>query len=399
MNYANMIEDKHLKKTFIIATVCSTLVGTFTSSLGLYERIKQTQKQQKRDISQDDEIKKLKEQVERSEKREKDIERSLDRTKDDVEASFQRSGALISREYEEGYERLGRKFAVGDVVTENKLQAQVIAMQQTVINVLQDALYHDRPLDRKDMAKLVAASDATREGALHALRQQRQRLLMAPEEPQPPLPRELPPPQRALPPPQRALPPPKPASRTSSKAPSRAPSRAPSKVPSRAQSRAPSRAPSEVPSRPSRASTIVKDDPLYCRYSFDLQYVQNRPLFASFAPGGDCQCPACGVRLDVEADDCWAIGKRVARFIPVDGYEREIEEEVEYIVTPRFVVKCHTPEGDYACLLCSRYRDGDVICETPDVLVGHIGRAHDVSELDREPDFRVRSVDLEKKRY
>ncbi|KAF4970394.1 hypothetical protein FZEAL_10049, partial [Fusarium zealandicum] len=202
MNHANMIEEKGLKKTYIIATLCSTLIGTFTSSMGLWDRIKERRKQQTRDTTQDEEIKKLKEKVEKP----KEKSQAIDRGRDDVGLSFQKSGALISREFEDGYERLGRRFAIGDVITENKLQAQVIALQQTVINVLQDAVYSGRRLDRVDMAKLVAASDAAREGSLGALRQQRQRLLMDPNETPPPRQLSIGPP----PPKQLALAPPPP---------------------------------------------------------------------------------------------------------------------------------------------------------------------------------------------
>ncbi|KAJ4258042.1 hypothetical protein NW762_008182 [Fusarium torreyae] len=338
MNYANMIEEKNLKKTFIIATLCSTIAGTFSSSIGLWDRVKEKRKQAKRDTTQDEEIKKLRAQVEQSSKdKERALERS--RTRDEVEASFERSGALINREFEDGYQRFGRRFAIGDVVTENKLQAQVIAMQQTVINVLQDALYNGRQLDRVDMARLIAASDAAREGSLGALRQQQQRLLA--DEPQPP--------------PQLALPPPK------------------------------------------RASTIVQADPLYCRYGLDLQYIPERPLSSSFAPGGDRLCPACDVFLDVEADDGWAIGKTASRWITEQGYRREIDEELEFHVDPRFVVKCHTPEGEFACVLCTRFRDEDVICPTADTLINHIGREHTVAEMEREVDFKVRSLDLDRR--
>ncbi|KAM0551222.1 hypothetical protein ACHAPJ_008567 [Fusarium lateritium] len=338
MNYANMIEEKNLKKTFIIATLCSTIAGTFSSSIGLWDRVKEKRKQAKRDTTQDEEIKKLRAQVEQSSKdKERALERS--RTRDEVETSFERSGALINREFEDGYQRFGRRFAIGDVVTENKLQAQVIAMQQTVINVLQDALYNGRQLDRIDMAKLVAASDAAREGSLGALRQQQQRLLA--DEPQPP--------------PQLALPPPK------------------------------------------RASTIVQADPLYCRYGLDLQYIPERPLSSSFAPGGDRLCPACDVFLDVEADDGWAIGKTASRWITEQGYRREIDEELEFHVDPRFVVKCHTPEGEFACVLCTRFRDEDVICPTADTLINHIGREHTVAEMEREVDFKKKPPTKEKK--
>ncbi|KAF5681870.1 hypothetical protein FDENT_7937 [Fusarium denticulatum] len=307
----------------------ATLVGTFTSSMGLWDRVKEKRKQAKRDTTQDEEIKKLKAQVEQN-----------SRARDEVEASFQRSGALINREFEDGYQRYGQRFAIGDVITENKLQAQVIALQQTVINVLQDAVYNGRQLDRADMARLIAASDAAREGSLGALRQQRERLMDL-EEP-------------ALP---KALPPPK------------------------------------------RASTVIKDDPLYCRYALDLQYIPERPLASTFAPRGDCLCPACDVFLDVEADDAWAIGKTATRVITEQGgYKREIDEELEFHISPRFVIKCHTPEGEFACVLCSRFRDGDVLCPSADTLVNHIGREHTVAEMEREPDFEVRSLDLDKVR-
>lgn len=241
--------------------------------------------------------------------------------------SLERSGALISREFEEGYARLGRRFAVGDSITENKLQAQVIALQQTVINVLQDALYSGRQLDRIDMAKLMAASNAARDGSLDALRQQRQRQLMAIEEP-----------------PKNALGPPK------------------------------------------RASTMDVE-PLYCSYSLDLQYIRNKPLAANFAPGGNCRCPACGIRLDVESNDFWEIDKRTPRLISEGRYEREVMEEREFHLGQRFIVKCHTPDGDFACVLCSQHRDRDAICPTVKSLVNHVGRFHDIKELEREVDF------------
>ncbi|KAH7233441.1 hypothetical protein BKA59DRAFT_560232 [Fusarium tricinctum] len=339
MNYSNMIEEKNLKKTFIIATLCSTLVGTFTSSMGLWDRVKEKRKQTKRDTTQDEEIKKLKAQVEENSRyKDRALERS--RVSDEVEASFERSGALINREFEDGYQRYGRRFAIGDVVTENKLQAQVIALQQTVINVLQDALYNGRQLDRADMARLIAASDAARDGSLGALRQQRQRLMDD----------EVP-----MPPPQQALPPPK------------------------------------------RAPTVIRDDPLYCRYALDLQSDSERPLSSSFVPHGDRLCPACDVFLDVEDDDGWAIGKTAPRWITENGYKREIDEELEFHVDPRFVVKCHTPEGEFACVLCTRFRDEDVLCPTADTLINHIGREHTVPEMEREPDFEIRSLDLDRR--
>ncbi|KAF2478361.1 uncharacterized protein BDR25DRAFT_251131 [Lindgomyces ingoldianus] len=335
MNYSNMIEEKNLKKTFIIATLCSTLVGTFTSSMGLWDRVNEKRRQKKRDSKQDSEIKLLREEIEKKDKESK--EREDDRKKrpaqDDVGDSFERSGALIRRQYDEGYERLGRKFAVGDHVTENQLQAQIITLQQTVIQVLQDALYNDRQLSRADIAKLVAASNAARDGSLDALRGQQQRLAIEA-------------------PPQRALPPPK------------------------------------------RASTVVEADPLFCRYSLDLQYIPKKPLAASFAPGGDCRCPDCGVRLPVDSDDFWQIGKRTPILISEGGYEKEVMETREFHLGQRFILKCHTVDGEYACVLCNKHRDVDALCRTPEALVNHVGRFHDLIELEKERDLRERPFPL-----
>lgn len=344
------------QKTYIIAVLCSTLVGTFTSSIGLWDRVKERRKQNHRDTTQDQEIKKLKEQVERSEEKAQEKEKETD----EVSASLRKSSALISREFEDGYERLGRKFAVGDVITENKLQAQVIALQQTVINVLQDAVYHGRRLDRADMAQLIAASNAARDGSLGALREQRQRLLMATAEKTgstlSPSPKPLPP-QKALPAPAR------------------------------------SRASSIVRSEHPRSEPVRSEpDPLYCIYSIDLQCDKNMRMASTFAPGGNCQCPACGLKLGVESDDIWAIRKPTTRWITIDGYDREVDEDLEFIVSQRFVIKCHTPAGDFACVLCTKFRDGDVLCASADALINHVGRSHSIDELEWEPDFRLRAL-------
>jgi hypothetical protein len=188
------------------------------------------------------------------------------------------------------------------------------------------------------MAKLVAASNAAREGSLDALRQQQQRLAGGGDDS---------------------------ASVRSHSLPA-----------------------------PRRASTVVESDPLYCRYSLDLQYVAKKPLAADFAPGGNCRCPACGVRLDVTGDDFWQIGKRTPILISENGYEKEVMETREFHLGQRFVIKCHTADGEYACVLCNKHRDVDAICRSVESLVNHVGKFHDISELEREPDLRERDVPM-----
>lgn len=184
------------------------------------------------------------------------------------------------------------------------------------------------------MAKLIAASNSAREGSLDALRGQQQRLAIDA------------PPQRALPPPTK------------------------------------------------RSSVIVEHDSLFCRYSLDLQFSPSKPLGPDFSLGGSCRCPDCGLRLGVEEDDFWQIGKRKPILIQDGAYEKEIIETREFRLGQRFVVKCHTTEGEFACILCNKHRDVDALCRSVESLVNHVGRFHDMSELEREVDLRERPVSL-----
>lgn len=125
-----------------MATLASTLVGTFTASMGLYDRVsdkRQQHKQQKRDVKQDSEIKQLKEEFEQSRKAAEERQREIDRLKsggggggdgggyqndggqqmvrrggDDVGYNLQRDAMMIQRMYDDGYGRYGRRFAQGD---------------------------------------------------------------------------------------------------------------------------------------------------------------------------------------------------------------------------------------------------------------------------------------------
>ncbi|CAI6335327.1 unnamed protein product [Periconia digitata] len=364
MNYANMIEEKNLKKTFIIATLCSTLVGTFTSSIGLWDRVQDKRRQGKRDLKQEEAIKKLQERADKAEKERDEFRRgggqSPRRRYDDDEVgdSFERSGALIQRQFDEGYGRLGSRFARGDTLTENQLQRQIIALQQTVIQVLQDALANDRQLTRSDMAKLVSASDAARQGSIEALRDQQQRLALDYDHDAPP-----PPSSRYL-----AL-----QDRRSS----------------------PSPPPHQLARAPKRSSTIIlqdtePDSSLFCSYSAQLQANPHHPLSTSFSPSGPRTCPSCLTSLDIAPSDFWAIGKTTP--IPTIRPDEVVMETREFHLGQRFVIKCHTRDGEFACVLCSRFRERDAICRTVEALVNHVGRFHEVGELERERDLREVAV-------
>lgn len=118
-----------------MATLASTLVGTFTASMGLYDRVsdkRQQHKQKARDTKQDGEIKQLKEEFEKSQKAAEERQREIDRLRngggndggnnngggrgrnDDVGYNLQRDAMMVQRMYEDGFGRYGQRFAMGD---------------------------------------------------------------------------------------------------------------------------------------------------------------------------------------------------------------------------------------------------------------------------------------------
>ncbi|KAJ4387780.1 hypothetical protein N0V93_008382 [Gnomoniopsis smithogilvyi] len=392
MNYANMIEEKALKKTFIIATLVSTLVGTFAASHNLYERLNQ----KKKDDNQDGAIKKLEEKLEQMTTKNKES----DSEKDELKDSLDKSGRLIKREYDVCYDRLGRRFAVGDILTENELQKQIILLQQTVIGILEEALYSGRRIDRTSLDKLVWASNAARTNSLDALKGQYQRIVQ--ELPMPPSPQEffeaevieL-------------------SSRGSS------PRRQPIKAlpPSRAKSPPEPKAKPLPPPSPRHQTAVVVVRPpperrtsgrdFYCRYSIDLQ-MSPRPLARAFDPGQGSRCPACDVKLAVDCADVWGFKLSLQEKLPLvketaqspparsptAGKEVVAVTEqrmVRFRIPAKFVVKCHTPEGDYACVLCcgprGNYSGVVVLCDDPEALVDHVVKEHKVADIEKEVDI------------
>ncbi|KAI0197453.1 hypothetical protein EV127DRAFT_11273 [Xylaria flabelliformis] len=337
---AGLIEEKKLKSTFVVASLCSTLINTFLASINLWDRMSERRKQQKKDAKQDDEIRKLKEQAAQAEgsnqKRGNEDGRRPHQSKDDIEdeeealsRSLERSEALIRREYNNGAGRLGKRFAVGDLLTENQLQAQVITLQRTVIDVLQEALLNRRSLSHGDVQRLIAASVAARNGSLDALRQQYQRLSF-----------EAFPQHRSLP---------------------------------------------ETRHHSSDGGT----EQLFCRYSLALQHTPDLPLSASFGPRGDGFCPACKVQLDPETSDTyWHVVKMVP--VSIEGEKEESMGEYHFDLGQRFIVKCHTERGDYACVLCRKHSNVDIVCRSVPTLVNHVSKEHDIRELETEVDLRKR---------
>lgn len=113
-----------------MATLASTLVGTFTASMGLYDRVsdkRQQRKQRQRDTKQDGEIKELKEDFKKAQQAAEERQNEIDRLKsggggggdrgrrdDDVGYNLGRDAAMIQRMYDDGFGRYGNRFAMGD---------------------------------------------------------------------------------------------------------------------------------------------------------------------------------------------------------------------------------------------------------------------------------------------
>ena len=234
-----------------------------------------------------------------------------------------------------------------------------------MINVLQDALLNERSLTKVDINKLILAQQVARDGSMDALSSQydrmlldrrpsesnrlseaiqsRQRRIGAAEEPQYPVRRQL------------TLP-------------------------------AAPRSNSPEPLRRVRTLPVPLPRGL-CRYSEDLQMTR-KSLGPSFDATASHRCPACGLLIRVSADDTWVLEARTPVTVS-DSYggEQQVIEARTFEVGARFVVKCHTEDGEFACVLCPQYRDVDAICGNVESLVRHLGQVHTSAQFEREVDL------------
>ncbi|KAK0716247.1 hypothetical protein B0H67DRAFT_610807 [Lasiosphaeris hirsuta] len=346
MNYANMIEEKNLKKGFILATLASTIAGTFITGINLYDRVAEKRKQNKLDNKQDQRIKDLERRVSRDDDRPQPGRQQI--APDDVRASLNQGNTVVQREYDEHYARLGPGFAQGDTTSQLQLQSQIITLQATVIKILQDALYSNTP---PDLGRLYNASEFARESTVRVLRDQYRRLLSA-------------------------APPRRPAGpiRHTSSTPSL---RGPPSVP----------APKRLLPPPSVAKEADKDGPLFCRVAVELQGTDARvaEVMGECGDGWACRCGAV-----VPGHGTTVEGERVVQreYDRGAGEVVEIVEMCTFLVTARFIAKCHREGRGFACWLCWRGRESDTLSHGVSGLVGHVGGKHRVEEWEGEGDIR-----------
>jgi hypothetical protein len=137
------------------------------------------------------------------------------------------------------------------------------------------------------------------------------------------------------------------------------------------------------------ASTFSAEGPLFCRYAVSLQNSVRMPLDLAFTPGGSNRCPECSAHLVVERGRAWKIVKEIVREVTsTPEYDEEQVEERTFLLSNRFVIKCHRERVGFACVLCARFRDRDTIVASTQGLVRHVWRKHDVDEYEAEPDIR-----------
>jgi hypothetical protein len=355
MRHPNLTCDV-LQKTFIVATLASTLVGTFTASMGLWERVadrREQHRQKIRDTKQDDEIKKMKEQFEEVQKRADGRQQEIDRLKsgggqgqgqigwggggrDDVGNNFERDGMMIQRMYDQGYGRMGSRFAQGDGTLQSDFDAR---------SILTDTSHRRKPT---------------------------------------PSPNHLPPTNRYQRPPRRPLqrPPTDPCRHVETHRCLESSARRLSRCPATSTSKT-----GRLPGRFARRLTRTLPLPTALKTRSQRHNGHARPTLLPLRHGP----PILPIQT---SEDFWMIGKRTpATVLSASGFETDILETREFKLAQRFVIKCHTPDGEYACTICNRGRDVDAICRTVESLVKHVGTYHDVGELEREVDLRETKVD------
>ncbi|KAK3985709.1 hypothetical protein QBC44DRAFT_384605 [Cladorrhinum sp. PSN332] len=415
MDAANMIQEEKLKKGFMLATLISTIAGTFITGINLYDRVVDQRRQHKLDRSQNKKIKDLESRLTQAEEEKKRIQkakaqgkhpkkrRDRDGNDDDhdnansdsdydddgddddrgLRRSLQHGGPSIQREFDRYMRNMGSRFAQGDLVAQTQLQSQIIILQSSVIKILEEALTTGNP---PDISRLYNTSEFAREGSIRALQDQYQRLL-----------------QQSQSGPGNGYP-----GNSSSSRPRRPniPIRRVSSTPSlrgsdsnseatwrrqqqqqqqRQKALPPPAPPSVTPSFPS------KSGPLFCPYALDLQHASSNTLLKP-------TCPACDAILDNPAEPfSWRIEKRVIHRDRGSSSSRRssIRDEEDtitrsFILTPRFMAKCHRegPGEGYACFLCVCHRDRDTLCRSEEGLVNHVASKHGVSEYLEDRDIK-----------
>ncbi|CAO2657307.1 Nn.00g034330.m01.CDS01 [Neocucurbitaria sp. VM-36] len=291
--------------------------------------------------------------------------------------------AAVTRQFEIGYQALGTEFAVGDVLSQTALQSQIIALQSVLVTTFLYGPTSSDPISHQ-LSNLNAASRAAGEASVDILatqqRRQQNALSPTPRSTHSPIARSCP---------TYALPYPETATGTSSTSTALVKHHQPSRLRSSSPVNTtvlewrgrpkPERTDTDTTSMTGPTSYGMKSasHDLYCLYAIDLQRHPTQPLSASITSDPVPSCPHCQQTLHLSSGRAWEILKED------DGYERCFQ------VSNRFVVKCHRdgPDGQYSCVICSKYASVDTVCGDVKALIKHIWEDHDIRDLKHEEDI------------
>lgn len=136
--------------------------------------------------------------------------------------------------------------------------------------------------------------------------------------------------------------------------------------------------------------------PLFCECAEELQ-LTGRVVDEILVSAGDGSyiCSACGASLKTARHGSWRIEKEVTvREEEHDSRDRRETVSVAhmqvrtFVLTGRFLVKCHREETGFACCLCYRHRVRDTLCPDVESLVSHVAEQHYIPEYLGDPDIK-----------
>ncbi|KAF2440354.1 hypothetical protein P171DRAFT_435166 [Karstenula rhodostoma CBS 690.94] len=362
-----------LQDIVVVVSLVSTLAKSFGSAGDLYRKLKKKTKNTKKGLKEDikQEIEEHLSEPESPNRRDARAEHSnehdrrgsrsrsrrpRDKSCDSDRESIEHSYELVRAEYDRGYHRLGEKYAVGDLITRNQLQAQIIRLQQRLLYTYEDFILNaefPRHSPSYHLKELVHTTRAARSAVIEALTMQYQRMLPAPV--------HLLPGAYPLPPTPTVHKPHDDDHKTLEYHHHHRPA-------SRSPARSPAKSNSPQPS-------------LYCLYARNLQRTPSLPLTDTFRPGGTSCCPYCQTHISSQENKAWEM---------VKASSREGGPDRTFLVGTRFLVKCHREGGGFACVLCSRWREADTVCGEVEALVEHLWREHGCGELEGDGDVGER---------
>lgn len=106
--------DTHPQQGFILATLISTIAGTFTTGINLYDRIIEKRKQAKLDRGQNDRLNDLEARYDKHHGRDGRSRSRSSAHDPDLRRSLASGPPAIQREYDAHLAQFGPRFAEGD---------------------------------------------------------------------------------------------------------------------------------------------------------------------------------------------------------------------------------------------------------------------------------------------